>query len=314
MTKKDFAEVLNTLINHSQPFDASTIYGLSGLTRSVLAELEQHWPKVPVEHRRKLIQHLNLVSEANFEMDFREINYMALADSDGEVRRHAIEGLWEDESPALLRKLVAIARDDAMVDVRAAAIVELGRFILLGEYEEINEQDARLAQDTVLNIFHADEDDELRRRSLEAIANCSREGIGQMIEQTYAHDDLKMRMSAIFAMGRTCDSAWAPTILQELTSSSAELRYEAARAAGHLELKEAVPLLARLIEETDDREVLEIAIWALGEIGGEEARKLLNSIAVHAEQQDDEAILYAAQDALDAASLPGEFFLFDFEP
>jgi HEAT repeat protein len=312
--KKDFTEVLATLADEGQPFDAPTVYGLSGLSRSELNTLEQQWPGLPVVRRRKLIQHLNLVSEANFEMDFRGINHLALRDSDSDVRQHAIEGLWEDETPALLHKLVAIAEKDPSVEVRAAAIVEIGRFILLGEYDELDEQGARLAQDTVLGIFNANEDDELRRRSLEAIANCGREGIGQMIEQVYAHDDLKMRMSAIFAMGRTCDPVWAPTILQELTSSSAELRYEAARAAGHLELKEAVPMLARLLDEAEDREVLDIGIWALGEIGGEEARKLLNSIVAHAEEQDDEEILYAAQDALDAASLPGEFLLFDFEP
>ena len=73
-------------------------------------------------------------------------------------------------------------------------------------------------------------------------------------------------------------------------------------------------MLARLLDEAEDREVLDIGIWALGEIGGEEARKLLNSIVAHAEEQDDEEILNAAQDALDAASLPGEFLLFDFEP
>lgn len=313
--KQNISEVLTTLADESRPFDAQTIYRLSGLNRAEVDELAAQWTVLPVERRRKLIQHLNLVSEANFEMDFRDINTMALADTDSEVRLHAIEGLWEDESPALLHRLIAIVREDTSVEVRAAAIVELGRFVLLGEYEELNPRDAHLAQETLLSIYHANEDDDLRRRSLESIANCGREGIGQMIEEFYAHEDLKMRMSAIFAMGRTCDPVWTPIILRELASSSAELRYEAARAAGHLELREAVPGLARMVEETDDREVLEIAIWALGEIGSNEARKTLHSIAAEAEDLGDEELLYAAQDALDSASLPGgELLLFDFEP
>jgi len=92
------------------------------------------------------------------------------------------------------------------------------------------------------------------------------------------------------------------------------MQYEAARAAGHIGLDEAVPELIRLIEETDDTEILEIAIWALGEIGGEEARRALNAIITRAEADDDEEILAAAQDAYDAASMPGDFLLFDFEP
>ncbi len=312
--KQSFAQILEVLADETQPLSAATIYGLSGLDRGQLDQLRQRWPDYPVERRRQLVRHLNEISEANFEMDFRGINYLALDDADSEVRRHAVEGLWEDESLTLMYKLIDIAKHDRSLEVRAAAAVELGRFILLGEYEAISEADAQLAQNTVLDIFHSDEDNELRRRALEAIANCGREGVREMIQEVYAHEDLKMRMSAVFAMGRTCDQVWSPEIIRELSSSEPPLQYEAARAAGHLELEEAVPHLARLIEETEDTEILEIAIWALGEIGGDQARRILQAIMARAEAEDDEEIMEAAQDALDAASLPGEFLLFDFEP
>ena len=311
---EDFGKILAALEEQEHTFSATVTYGLSGLDREKLALFAERWHGYPVERRRKLIQHLNEVSEANFELDFRDINHLALEDADSSVRQYAIEGLWEDETLALMHKLVRIARHDPSLDVRAAAIVELGRFILLGEYGTISPEDARLAQDTVLHIFDHEDDNELRRRSLEAIANCGRSVVTEMIQELYAHDDLRMRMSAVFAMGRTCDEAWAPEILYEMNNGQPEMQYEAARAAGHLELQEAVPHLARLIEETEDTEILEIAIWALGEIGGDEARKLLTSIIAQAEADSDEEIMEAAEEALNAASLPGEFLLFDFEP
>jgi len=311
---RDFQDILAILVDGSRPFDAATVYGLSGLDQQQLSRLSQDWPQIPVERRRSLLQHLNEISESNFELNFQDINHIALTDPDSEVRQHAIEGLWEDESIGYMRKLVEIVQHDVSQDVRCAAITELGRFILLGEYEAISRADARLSQDTVLHILHSDEDDELRRYALEAIANCGREGVSEMIREFYSSDELPLRMSAVFAMGRTCDEDWAPQIIRELGSPTPEMQYEAARAAGHIGLDEAVPALIRLIEETDDTEILEIAIWALGEIGGEEARRALNAIITRAEADDDEEILAAAQDAYDAASMPGDFLLFDFEP
>jgi HEAT repeat protein len=311
---KPFSAVLATLADEGQPIDAATIYGLSGLERDQIMQLGKAWSAYSSERRLKLIQSLNQISETNFEMDFRAINHIALEDPASEVRRHAVEGLWEDETIAFMHKLIHILEHDISMDVRSAAVIELGRFILLGEYEDITHSEALMAQEAVLRVLQSNEDIELRRRALEAIANCSREGVADFIEEFYASTDLPQRMSAIFAMGRTCDSRWAPEVLEELNGDQLELQYEAARAAGHLELAEAVPHIVRLIEETEDSEILEVAIWALGEIGGDEARRVLTNIITRAEAEDDEEILEAAQDALDAASLPGDFLLFDFEP
>ncbi len=314
MQTRNFAEILRALADVNQPFTAALTYGLSGLDRQQLAELERRWPHYPVERRRNLLQHLNAASEHNFELDFRDINHIALADADSEVRQYAIEGLWEDESPALMHKLIHSAQSDPSPEVRAAALIELGRFILLGEYEDIPAEDARLAQDTVLDILRTEEDTEIHRRALEAIANCGREGVHELVREAYEHEDLKMRISAVFAMGRTCDTVWAPEVLREIDSEVPEMRYEAVRAAGQLELKEAIPHLARLIDETEDIEILEIAIWALGEIGGEKAQKLLTRIMARAEAEGNEEILQAAEEAYHMADLPGDFLLFDFEP
>jgi HEAT repeat protein len=310
----DFAEVLALVEDLAEPISSKVFYGLSGLDREKLDLLATRWPKLPVERRRTLLQALNEISEADFEMDFRDISHLALKDPDSEVRQYAVEGLWEDESLLFMHKLVQIVKHDTSLNVRAAAMVELGRFILLGEYGDIPDAQARMVQETVLEIYNSDEDDELRRRAVEALANCGHEAVHGMIEELYNHEDLPMRQSAVFAMGRTCDADWSPEILREMQSELSEMQYEAIRAAGHLELAEAVPVIARMIDETEDGEILDIAIWALGEIGGERARKILSDLGARAEAQDDEDLYDAAQEALNAANLPGEdFLLFDFD-
>ncbi len=95
-------------------------------------------------------------------------------------------------------------------------------------------------------------------------------------------------------MGRSADTRWAQQVRQELFSPNPELRYEAARACGELQLIEAVSELAELAEDADP-EVQEAALWALGQIGGDQARKILE----HYCTVEDEATQAAAEAALD---------------
>jgi len=119
------------------------------------------------------------------------------------------------------------------------------------------------------------------------------------------------RASALFAMGRTADNVWAPQILAELERGAPPLRFEAARAAGELELAEAVPALQQLIEE-GDIQCREAAIWSLGQIGGDAARTTLLKLL---EETDDEEEVDFIEDALDNLAFTdgtADFFLFDF--
>jgi hypothetical protein len=90
------------------------------------------------------------------------------------------------------------------------------------------------------------------------------------------------------------------------------MRYEAARAAGELELKPALQRLAELAYE-DDIEIQEMAIWALGEIGGKAANQVLSSLAELAEVTDDSELADAVAEAQAAAVLAGEDVLPLFE-
>jgi HEAT repeat protein len=147
-------------------------------------------------------------------------------------------------------------------------------------------------------------DIDVRRRALEAISNCSRPEVAELIEDAYKDKDTRMMSSAVYAMGRSCDERWEPIIMKELRNSDSGMRYEAARAAGELEIEAAIPLLGKLLDEPD-REIIEAAITALGEIGGGEAQRLLKMIADVAEKDGDDELTEAIEEALAAASLAG---------
>jgi HEAT repeat protein len=95
-------------------------------------------------------------------------------------------------------------------------------------------------------------------------------------------------------MGRSADPAWLPTLYDEMVSEDAEMRFEAAQAAGELGDEEAVPQLAGLLND-EDAEVQEAAIAALGAIGGPAAKSVLQEIGA---ETDDERVQEAVGEAL----------------
>jgi HEAT repeat protein len=313
-TAAKFQRTLTLLRNPEASFTAEAIYSLSDLDGERLGAFQAMWSELPVERRRSLIARLVETAETNFELDFSAIIFPALHDPDSEVRIAAVEGVLEDSPHSVIERLIAIARDDPYSDVRAAAVKALGQFVLKGEFGKLPDRLNLRLQDMLLALHRdLDEDLDVRRRALEAVGNCGREGVTDLIREAYYADELPMRVSAVFAMGRTCDDLWLPQILEELSSDYPEMRYEAARAAGELELRQALPRLAELAYE-DDREIQEMAIWALGEIGGKTARKVLNELGLLADASDDDELAGAIAEAQAVASLSGTdaLPLFDF--
>ena len=151
-------------------------------------------------------------------------------------------------------------------------------------------------------LIDLNEDVDVRRRALEAVANCSHEIVDEAIREAYDSEEHRMQISAVFAMGRTYDAQWNEFVLQQLDADDPEMRYEAARAAGELEIEEAVPALTRLALD-DDREIKEVAIWSLGEIGSRESARILERLATEAKRLGDDELLEAIEDAIGTASL-----------
>ncbi len=312
--KPSLQATIDALRAHSEGvFNSIIYYGLSDLSTSDIESLKGFWESFDAGIKTQLLRALSEASEANFDLEYRAIGMLSLTDADPQVREAAIETLWSDESLDLLSKLIELAEWDESPSVRAAAASNLGRFILLGEYGDIPERDAARAQETVINLLlESDEEIEVRRRALEAIANSSHEIVDTAITEAYEGDDRLMKVSAIFAMGRTCDPRWAEQILREMSSPDAEMRYEAARAAGELELQEAVGLLGRLAAQ-GDLETRYAAIWSLGEIGGRDALRTLTVLAESVREEQDEDLADAIDEAIGNAGLPGRDLIYDDE-
>ncbi len=291
----DFSRTLERLVEADTPFEPGIFYTLSELDPESMERLTAVWPSVSADRRLMLVKELVEIAETNFEMDFEPIFRWGLLDSDSRVRAASIEGLWENEDLALMNQLLQLVREDPAEQVRAAAALSLGRFILLSELGKLSFERCRSVYGTLRDLVRTSTEPLLvRRRALEAIAYVTNDEVVELLQRAYDHPDEEMRVSAVFGMGRSADARWIGTVAGELFSVNPEMRYEAARACGELEARVAVSRLAELIDDPD-REVQEAALWALGQVGGDEARVLLQRCC----DDEDEVVRTAAEAALE---------------
>jgi hypothetical protein len=289
-----FEQAMLQLADEQAALSSSVLYALSAPNTEEVRIFRRQWPTLPVERRRKIITALAESAEANFEVDFNPLFRVTMDDEDDHVRTVSVEGLWEDEEVTLIAPLVHIVRKDRAASSRAAAAASLGRFVLLGELEELDERHTRLVHGALLEtIADGGELLEVRRRAVESIAYWDEPCVHDIIAAAYQEPAEAMRISAVFAMGCSADPAWSETVREELHNSNPAMRYEAARACGELEAKAAVPELIGLVSDPD-REVQFAAVAALGQIGGQKAKRVLERCA----RSPDEAMRLAAEDAL----------------
>jgi len=287
-------ETIAELANSDKTLLNSKLAELSNLNSEELALFEKAWEAIEPKRRGQIMYRLVELAEDNFELDFDSIFKSRLKDPDDKVRSKAIEGLWESEEASLIDPLIELLEQDKSEEVQAAAATALGKFAMLAELKKLRpSHKSKICRALLAAIDDQSKPIEVKRRALEAAAPLSLPQMEKAIVTAYKSAQPKLRISALFAMGKSCNHSWLPILLKELTSADAEMRYEAAGACGELGEKEAAPYLAELITDPDvDMQLA--AIRALGKIGGPEAKDCLEQCL----NEPGEVVRHAAEQAL----------------
>jgi HEAT repeat protein len=274
----DFGDYLAELADGSVRLRVAGLKQLSSMTREQAAEFSSVWPGIDVRRRRRLVQELADLAEDNIDLDFDAVFFRGLDDEDADVRLESVRGLWEHDGTDLIAPLLRVLGADPSPGVRAEAALALGRFVMLSEMGRLRE---RYFHDVERGLRRVLEDhrevEEVRARALEAMGPFDGAWVRQAIREAYESGVRRLKASALYAMGRSCQPRWLPLMLRELASEEAELRYEAAVACGEMADEAAVPHLVPLLSDGDE-EVRAAAVAALGEIGGAEAKAALVSL------------------------------------
>ena len=210
---------LALLADENRPVRTIDLADISDLSRSQVAEFHAAWHDLSPSRRLELITVMVEQAETNIHLIFHAALRACLTDGDAQVRRLAIEGLWEDERVSLVPTLSGLLAHDPSADVRSAAATALGRFVLLGVLGDIAEEPARQAEDALhLAWERSGEPVSVRRRVLESLSSTDTADLHVLIGDAYYSDNELMRQSAIFAMGRSANPRWNKIVLAELNS------------------------------------------------------------------------------------------------
>lgn len=243
-------------------------------------------------------------------LDFDALCRFALSDEDPQVRELAIRTLWDYEDRDLADLFVQLMDKDSSPEVRAAAASGLGRFVYLGEIEEIPEKMLHKIEEHLLKKCKGSDTSLVRRRALESLGYSCRDEVPPLIENAYYSGNDEWLVSALFAMGRSANENWKTLVQSMIDHDSPPVRQEAVRAAGELELKLCADQIIERINDPDE-DVRSAAIWSLSQIGGEGVHELLEELYDDTDDEEELEFLEAALDNLAFTQDVGQFSLLD---
>lgn len=310
----EFEAIKAALLNRDAPFPPAMIYYFSDIAREDLDLLASVWPEVWIQRRRGLLEDMEHLAENDTLLYFDSIAIMCLGDEDPVARTTAIRLLWQSRKESLVPKFLKLLKEDEESIVRAAAATALGKFVYLGELDEIKESTYENVLESLIKA-HLDDDDTLvRRRALEALGWAGHPEVSDFIRRAYDTNDEEWLQSALYAMGRSYDQEWVDLVLRMFDHPDNLVRYEAIRAAGELETPAAREPLFDLLEEgTADDDIYYAAIWSLSKIGGEGVRSLFENAIAQTEDPEEIRFLEEALENLDFTEQVSHFDMMHFD-
>jgi HEAT repeat protein len=286
-----FDSDLADLADASKRLSSTQLTSLSDLEPEDAADLAAAWREIETNRRFSIVTELAELAQDNVELNFDAVYKVALGDEEAAVRAAALRGLFEYEGRDLIPVLADVLRDDPEADVRREAAVALGRYALAAELEQLPQIDGAAVREVLIESAEdLEEDERVRARAIEALGAISGEETENLIESVYEEDSVWLKVGAVDAMGRSCNPSWLPLVMREMESMAPEMRHAAAYAAGEIGEEEAVPQLKRIAVDDPDKDVQLVAVRAIGEIGGDQAKVALQAILYEGDDSLQEAV------------------------
>lgn len=306
-----FQELIDALLDFDKPFPPRFLYLLSDLEKADLNKLAAIWDQLPTSRRQGLLEDLTELYERDYLLSYYDLCRFTVKDEDPKVRLSTVKVLEQYDQNTLIPLFLDLLSNDNDEQVRAAAAHALGRYVYLGEIDEINKSTLREIEDKLLQTTTGEEEFQIRREAIESLGYSSREEVQPLIEEAYNSEKKEWVSSALFAMARSANKRWRPQVMEKLESDFPIIRCEAARAAGDLEIQEAIPYLLDLLDDPDE-DIRLASIWALSQIGGEGVSERMEQMLDEAETSEYQDYLELALDNLEFNEEMRLFPLFDF--
>ena len=263
---------------------------------------------MPESKLLKELEKLDYLPFWDWSADAADTVIAGLESEDSKERRLAINLAHEIVTDEVAEKLLGILLSDGPDDLRASAAIPFGP--ALEEYytmydleDDFFDSDEEIlskkrydeTQKTFKQLYHDSETPKLvRRRVLEASVRSPEDWHEGAIRSAYHSDDDEWLLTAVFCMGEV-NADFDSEVLEALHHDSLEIRVEAVRAAGNMELSQAAKeILSLAASETEDRDLRVAAIEALPYLQPDGAFEVLEKL----EHSKSGEIAEAAEEAM----------------
>ncbi|HCS40331.1 MAG TPA: hypothetical protein DIW44_12205 [Anaerolineaceae bacterium] len=310
-----FSEVAAALKDTDHPFPPRLLRGFSDLFPRDIKEFIPIWQDATITRKISLLEDLEEITEKDTLVCFDEVAKAVINDLDPRVRVLSIRLLWECEDPKLVPTLIELMLEDIDEGVRSTAASLLGHFVYLGELEEIPDVVKISAVKNLLDVVLSEEVSQVRMRALESLGYSSHPKVPALIKAAYDSKENLWVACALCAMGRSADDQWSEFVQEKLDSNDSDIKFEAARAAGELEIATALDQLFTMVEEEDfDSEIRLAAIWSLSQIGGREVKDKLQELLKDSDSEEEIEWLEKALENLEISSSSDGLNFLNFSP
>jgi HEAT repeat protein len=312
--KTPIDKLVTEVADSGEDLSRNTLQQFSDMDPASLKALHEAWPRVSVERKRKLLEGLENLSEEDTLVSFDEFARSLLGDPDPEVRMRAIRLLDEADDSKLIPVFIQIMDEDPDSETRAEAASALGKFVELGELEEIPEDARRQVEDALLEKANSEDHVQVRRNALESLGFSSRPEVITFIQSSFRRENPEWQANALFAMGRSFDDRWEEAVLSRLLDENSLVRLAAVEAAGELRLASARVALFHVLEEEEEDDISSAAIWSLSQVGGEDVRLYIENLLDLAEEDEDVEFLEEALENVEFTDELNRFDLLSIDP
>lgn len=310
-----FSEVASALKDIDHPFPPRLLRGFSDLTPRDIKEFIPIWQDAAITRKISLLEDLEEITEKDTLVCFDEVAKSVINDLDPRVRVLAMRLLWESEDQKLVPILIELMLEDVDEGVRSTAASLLGRFVYLSELDEISDTVKISAVKNLLDVVLSEEASQVRMRALESLGYSSHPKVPALIKAAYDSKENLWVACALCAMGRSADDQWSEFVQDKMDSNDSDIKFEAVRAAGELEIPTALDQLFTLVEEEDyDSEIRLAAIWSLSQIGGREVKDKLQELLKESDTDEEIEWLEKALENLEISSSSEGLNFFNFKP
>lgn len=279
---------------------------LSDLSPEHTAELHSVLSGLSADQRAAFFEQMVRSGQEYLEYNYTPIAELGLDDENGDIRAASIRLLGFEDSREIGRKLLDSASNDPEPKVRIAAIDILGQYMMEAEFGERIPVSPKALNETLDKLID-DEDPDIRLAAMVAYAVSENSRVKDMISSCFEENQREGLIAALNAARISLSGDWNRTVLKHIRHSDEDVSLEAIRAAGALQLREALPALYEILSRFDriSTDLLLTVTNAIAEIGDEGSLDVLEILGEAAVDMDGE-ITDAIDDCIDTLNMAVE--------